>query len=65
MEIKEGKLILAARLTGKTISVVEDALIDTGSTFTVLPPEIADRLKLGVYRPFIRETLYVIDFGMR
>jgi len=50
MEIKDGKLILRVRLGGKTISIVEDALIDTGSTFTILPPEIADRLRLKAYR---------------
>ena len=50
MEIKEGKLVLVARLTGSAISIVEDTLIDTGSTFTILPPEVADKLKLKVYR---------------
>ena len=46
MEIKEGKLLLSIRLEGKRFRVLEDALIDTGAAFTVIPPVIADFLEL-------------------
>ena len=33
-------------LKGKRFKIFEDALIDTGAAFTVLPPEISDFLEL-------------------
>ena len=46
MEIKEGKLICRVMLEGKRFRVFEDALIDTGAAFTVIPPEVSDFLEL-------------------
>ena len=46
MEILERKLVSKVRLQGKRYSVLEDALIDTGAAFTVVPPETADFLEL-------------------
>ena len=46
MEIKERKLICRVMLEGKRFRVFEDALIDTGAAFTVIPPEISDFLEL-------------------
>jgi len=57
VEIREGKLVIRVRLGGRRISVVEDALIDTGSTFTVLPPEIVDYLELQRFRNLPRVKL--------
>lgn len=57
MQIIGGKLILPAKLTGKNLSVFEEALIDTGSTFTILPPETAERLRLPVNRRMPRVNL--------
>ena len=46
MDIVERKLICGIRLEGKRYTVFEDAIIDTGAAFTVLPPETADFLEL-------------------
>lgn len=55
--IREGKLVVRVRLEGRKTSVLEDALVDTGSTFTVLPPEIVERLELEPFRePKVRLT---------
>jgi len=48
MDIVERKLITRVKLQGKKSSVHEDALIDTGAAFTVLPPETADFLELEI-----------------
>jgi predicted aspartyl protease len=50
MEIKEGRLITRVKLEGKKFSTFEDALIDTGSAFTVIPPQIADFLELEIHK---------------
>lgn len=50
MDIQEGRLISRVKLEGKKFSIFEDALIDTGSAFTVIPPEIADFLELETNR---------------
>jgi len=45
MEISDSKLIVKVRM-GREKFMWEDALIDTGSAFTVIPPEIDDFLEL-------------------
>ena len=57
MEIVERKLICQVKLQGKSHSVLEDALIDTGAAFTVLPPETADFLELETDKRFPRAKL--------
>jgi len=47
MRIRERKLVSRVRLAGKRLHVFEDALIDTGAAFTVLPPEVCDFLELA------------------
>lgn len=49
MKIVDDKLLVKVKLGGKQ-SVWEDALIDTGSAFTVIPPEISDFLELRINR---------------
>jgi len=46
MEIVERKLVCRVKLQGDRYSVLEDALVDTGAAFTVVPPETADFLEL-------------------
>ncbi|MFQ6105508.1 MAG: aspartyl protease family protein [Candidatus Hydrothermarchaeaceae archaeon] len=48
MRIEEGKLVTKVKLIGKRF-ILEDALIDTGSAFTVIPPQIADFLELKIF----------------
>lgn len=50
MKIIENKLIVKVRLKGKANSIFEDALIDTGATFTVIPPDVEDFLVLDSYK---------------
>jgi len=50
MEIREGRLVTRVRLEGRRFMVFEDALVDTGASFTVVPPAIADFLELETYR---------------
>jgi predicted aspartyl protease len=57
MEIEERRLILRVKLGGRRFHVFEDALIDTGAAFTVLPPETADLLELVVNKEFPRARL--------
>ncbi|MFQ6094769.1 MAG: TIGR02281 family clan AA aspartic protease [Candidatus Bathyarchaeia archaeon] len=57
MEIREGKLLMRAKLEGKTHRVFEDALIDTGAAFTVIPPVMADFLELETNKAFPKATL--------
>jgi len=57
MEIKGRKLILRVKLGGRRLHVFEDALIDTGAAFTVLPPETADLLELEIKKDFPRASL--------
>ena len=49
MKIVQGRLIVRVKLEGKKFSTFEDALIDTGAAFTVIPAEVADFLELGVW----------------
>lgn len=57
MRIFEKKLVLRVNLKGKRFRVSEDALLDTGAAFTVLPPEIADFLELEADRGHPRARL--------
>ena len=57
MEIKERKLLLRVKLGGRRFHVFEDALIDTGAAFTVIPPETADLLELEAKKDFLRARL--------
>ncbi len=57
MEIREGKLLTRVKLEGKRFRVSEDALIDTGAAFTVIPPVIADFLELETSRAFPKMML--------
>jgi len=57
MEIREGRLLLSVRLEGKRFRTFEDALIDTGAAFMVIPPEIADFLELETNRAFPKAML--------
>jgi len=57
VKIQKGKLITRVKLKGKKFVVFEDALIDTGAAFTVLPPEIADFLELEINKKFSKATL--------
>jgi len=50
MLIRERKLVCRVGLFGKRLRVFEDALIDTGAAFTVIPPEVADFLELETDR---------------
>jgi predicted aspartyl protease len=45
MKIEANRLVLKVQLWGKRF-VEEDALIDTGAAFSVIPPEIDDFLEL-------------------
>lgn len=57
MEIREGRLLTRVGLEGKRFRVFEDALIDTGAAFTVIPPAISDFLELETNRAFPRAML--------
>jgi len=52
-----GKLLVKVRLEGRRFSVFEDALIDTGASFTVIPPAMADFLELEVNRDLPKAML--------
>jgi predicted aspartyl protease len=45
------------RLQGRRFTVFEDALIDTGAAFTVIPPETADFLELETDKDFPKAKL--------
>lgn len=45
------------KLQGKRYTVFEDALIDTGTAFTVIPPETAEFLELKIDERFPKATL--------
>ena len=55
--IKEGKLLVKVKLKGKRFSVFEDALIDIGAAFTVIPPSIAEFLELETDEKMPKATL--------
>jgi len=57
MRIKEKKLISRVKLIGKRFHVYEDALIDTGAAFTVIPPEVTDFLELETDRTLPKAKL--------
>mgnify|MGYP001118819296 CR=1 FL=1 len=57
MLIRERKLVCRVGLVGKRLRVFEDALIDTGAAFTVIPPEVADFLELETDRNLPRVRL--------
>jgi len=57
MKIEARRLLVRVRLIGRNFSVWEDAVVDTGAAFTVVPPEIADFLELEVDRNYPRATL--------
>lgn len=57
MKISEGKLLARVRLEGRRLRVFEDALIDTGAAFTVIPPVISDFLELETNRAFPKAIL--------
>ncbi len=48
MDIVQRKLLTKVKLQGSRYTVYEDAIIDTGAAFTVVPPEIADLLELEI-----------------
>jgi predicted aspartyl protease len=57
MKIVERKLISRVKLQGRRFTVFEDALMDTGAAFTVVPPETADYLELRTDRDFPKAKL--------
>jgi len=57
MEIREGRLLVRVRLEGRKLWVFEDALIDTGAAFTVIPPATSDFLELEANRAFPKAML--------
>jgi len=57
MRVSERKLVLKVSLRGEKSRVSEDAIIDTGASFSVIPPEIADFLELEVDSGFPRARL--------
>jgi predicted aspartyl protease len=57
MEIVGRKLISRVKLQGRRFTVFEDALVDTGAAFTVLPPETAEYLELRTDNGFPKAKL--------
>jgi len=57
MKIEARRFLVRVRLVGRTVSVFENAIVDNGAAFTVVPPEIADFLELEVNREYPRATL--------
>jgi len=55
--ITEGKLLVRVKLKGKRFNAFEDALIDTGAAFTVIPPAIAEFLELEPNREMPKAVL--------
>jgi len=55
--MEKGRLLVRVRLEGKRFRVLEDALIDTGAAFTVIPPATADFLELEVNRSLPKAIL--------
>lgn len=49
MKIKGNRLVVKVRLEGRKFYTLENALIDSGSAFTVIPPDIADYLQLEAF----------------
>jgi predicted aspartyl protease len=57
MEIVERKLVVRTKLQSKSHTVFEDAIIDTGAAFTVIPTETADFLELEADNQLPKVTL--------
>jgi clan AA aspartic protease (TIGR02281 family) len=57
MKIVARKLISRVKLQGRRFTVFEDALIDTGAAYTVLPPETAEFLELEINKDFPKAKL--------
>jgi predicted aspartyl protease len=57
MKIVARKLITRVKLQGRRFTVFEDALMDTGAAFTVVPPETADYLELTTDRDLPKAKL--------
>lgn len=57
MKIVARKLISRVKLQGRRFTVFEDALMDTGAAFTVLPPETAEFLELKIDKDFPKAKL--------
>jgi len=57
MKIQARKLLVKAKLIGRKFSVSEDAVMDTGAAFTVIPPETADYLELELNEDYPKATL--------
>jgi predicted aspartyl protease len=57
MKIVARKLVSRVKLQGRRFTVFEDALIDSGAAFTVVPPETAEYLELTTDRDFPKAKL--------
>jgi predicted aspartyl protease len=57
MKIVARKLISRVKLQGRRFTVFEDALMDTGAAFTVVPPETAEFLELKIDKDFPKAKL--------
>lgn len=57
MKIQARRLLVRVKLVGKKLSIFENALIDTGAAFTVIPPETADLLELDLNKDYPKATL--------
>jgi len=55
------KLISRVKLQGKRYTVFEDALIDTGAAFTVVPPETAEFLELEIDKRLPKAKLVTVS----
>lgn len=63
MKVTEGRLLIRVKLEGKRLRVFEDASIDTGAAFTVIPPVIADFLEIETNKTFPK-TMLVTASGL-
>ncbi len=57
MKISNRRLLLRVGLSGKRTRIFEDALIDTGASFTVIPTEVAEYLELKAHQAQPRTLL--------
>jgi predicted aspartyl protease len=57
IEILARKLISRVKLQGRRFTVFENTLVDTGASFTVLPPEMAEYLELRTDNGFPKAKL--------
>jgi len=63
MVISGDRLLTRVRLEGKKYRVSEDALIDSGAAFTVIPPVVADFLELETDRA-LQKAMLVTASGL-